>query len=204
MASDILLYNAEYVPVGDDQRQHLEFARTIAERFNTQFGETFNVPKSTNEQKAFFERVEAPRIRSLRYPSNKMSKSVEDPAGTIQLSDTPEEATKKIMSATTDTVGVVNFDWENQPGVTNLLVILSLLSGKAQDEVSSAWTGNERYGDLKKAVAEVVSETLDTIQQNLSNVDETKLLKKLEASEQAMNVIANNKLQQVQQAVGLR
>ena len=204
MAADILLYGAEWVPVGEDQRQHLEFARDISTRFNNQFGDTFVVPKAITEQQKFVDRDSAPRIRSLRDPSKKMSKSVSDPAGTIQLSDTPEEATKKIMSATTDSVGKINFDFENQPGISNLLQILGLLSGKTQQEINDQWTGNERYGDLKKATAEAVAETLQTIQGKLSEIDEQAIATKLESSETAMTVIANETLLKVQKAVGLR
>lgn len=204
MAADILLYGAEWVPVGEDQRQHLEFTRDIATRFNNQFGDIFVIPRTITEQQAFVDRDAAPRIRSLRDPSKKMSKSVSDPAGTIQLSDSPEEATKKIMSATTDSVGVIHFDWDTQPGISNLLQILALLSGKTQKEVNRVWEGNTQYGELKKAVAEVVSNTLKNIQQKMETIDKSVLLSELEAGESAMNDIANKTLQNVQKAVGLR
>ncbi len=204
MACDILLYGAKWVPVGEDQRQHLEFTRDVATRMNNQFGELFTLPETIQKQQEFVSRDAAPRIRSLKDPSKKMSKSVSDPAGTIQLSDSPEEATKKIMSATTDSVGVIRFDWESQPGITNLLQILALLSGRTQDEVNAEWDGNERYGDLKKAVAEVVSNTLRGIQEKMQKIDEQELLNKLESSEAEMNKVANETLHRVQKAVGLR
>lgn len=203
-AADILLYGAKYVPVGEDQRQHLEFTRVIAQRMNNQFEELFVVPEALQKQQAFVNRDEAPRIRSLRDPSKKMSKSIDDPAGTIQLSDSPEEATKKIMKAETDTLGSIKFDWTHQPGITNLLQILALLSRRPQEEVNSEWEGNDRYGDLKKAVAEVVSTTLQTIQDRMKSIDEAELMKKVEESEAAMNIVANNTLEKVQKSVGLR
>lgn len=204
MAADILLYNAQWIPVGEDQRQHLEFTRDIALRMNNQFGELFTVPATLAEQQKFVDRDAAPRIRSLRDPSKKMSKSISDPAGTILLSDNPSEAAKKIMGATTDSVGVVHFDWEKQPGITNLLQILALLKGTSQLEVNQQWEGNERYGDLKKAVAEAVFETLNSIQQRTKEFDEATLIAKLKKDEASMNLIANDTLYRAQKAVGLR
>lgn len=204
MAADILLYNAEWVPVGEDQRQHLEFTRDIATRINNQFGEVFTIPRTITEQQKFVDRDAAPRIRSLRDPAKKMSKSVSDPAGTIQLGDDPKEAAKKVMGATTDSVGVIHFDWENQPGITNLLQMLALLTHRPQDEVIAEWEGKERYGDLKKAVAEAVENTLTTIQEAMQQVDEASLTTKLEHDEATMNSIANETLHRVQKAVGLR
>ena len=204
MASDILLYGAKYVPVGDDQKQHLELARDLGIRLNNKFGELFTVPDEWKKQLEFAKRLEGVRIRSLRNPTAKMSKSVDDPSGTIQLSDSPEEATKKIKSAETDSVGVINWDWDNQPGITNLLQIYQLLSGKSQQDVKDEWTGKDRYGDLKSAVADVVAGFLTNFQEALTDVDEQSLLQKLELSETTMNETANQTLLKVQKAVGLR
>jgi len=204
MAADILLHRAKWVPVGDDQTQHLEFARDLAQRINNKFGEIFVIPEPVAKQHDFVGKTQGTRIRSLRNPENKMSKSVEDPAGTIQLSDSPLEAAKKVMSATTDSVGIINFDWQTQPGITNLLQILALLTNRPQDEVNTQWHGKSSYGDLKKAVAEAVSDALDKLQTNLAKVDNQALIDKLESSEKAMNDIANLQLLKVQQAVGLR
>lgn len=204
MASDILLYSAAYVPVGEDQRQHLEFTRNLAERFNNKFGEIFVVPKTIAEQQVFVGRESAPRIRSLRNPEKKMSKSISDPSGTILLSDKPDEARKKIMKAETDNIGMVNFDFENQPGVSNLLQILALLRKEPQAVINSEFVGSGRYGDLKNAVADQVASTLDMIQENLSKVDDSKLEAKILQSENKMQQIANSKLAEVQRAVGLR
>jgi tryptophanyl-tRNA synthetase len=204
MAADILLYGATYVPVGDDQRQHLELTRDLALRLNNKFGELFTVPKEWKEQLVFSHRLEGARIRSLRNPEKKMSKSVEDPSGTIKLTDTPEEAMKKIKSAETDSVGKINWNWETQPGITNLLQIYELLSETPHEEVLAQWQGKERYGDLKAAVAEVVGSFLREFQARLAAIDQSALEQKLRSSEEAMNAQANNTLQRVQKAVGLR
>jgi len=204
MAADILLYGAKYIPLGDDQKQHLELTRGLGIRMNNKFGELFTVPEDWKKQLEFSHRLEGARIRSLRNPEKKMSKSVEDPSGTIQLTDTPEEASKKVKSAETDSVGVINWDWDKQPGITNLLQIYELLSGKSHKDVLTEWTGRERYGDLKTATAEQVSLFLTTFQASLAQVDSSKLLAKLEESESAMNDVANQTLLKVQKAVGLR
>jgi tryptophanyl-tRNA synthetase len=204
MAADILLYNASYVPVGDDQTQHLEFTRDIAERMNNQFGELFTVPHPVPKQHEFFGKDQGLRIKDLQDPSKKMSKSDETGKGVIFLSDAPEEATRKIMSAATDSFGEIKFDTKERPGISNLLQILSLLSGKPQAEVNAEWEGQSSYGDLKKAVAEVVAAFLADFQSRLAQVDEQTLLAKLEQSENAMRITANETLARAQKAVGLR
>jgi len=204
MAADILLYNASYVPVGDDQTQHLEFTRDIAERMNNQFGELFTVPNPVPKQHEFFGKDQGLRIKDLQDPSKKMSKSDETGKGVVFLSDSPEEATKKIMSATTDSFGEIKFDTKERPGISNLLQILSLLSGKPQAEVNAAWEGQTSYGDLKKAVAEAVAAFLADFQSKLATVDEQALLLGLEQSEAAMRTIASETLARAQKAVGLR
>lgn len=204
MAADILLYNARYVPVGEDQFQHLEITRDIATRFNNKFGEIFTVPADTSGQTSFIRRDKGLRIRSLTDPAKKMSKSTQDEKSKILLSDSPAAATKKIMSATTDSVGSVNFDWENQPGITSLLQILSLLSGRDQAEVNAEWQGNPRYGDFKKAVAEAVSAFLADFQARYNAIDDDELLRILERSETAVRPVAEATLLRAQQAVGLR
>lgn len=204
MAADILLYSAKLVPVGDDQRQHIEFTRMIAERMNNKFGELFVVPKSMAEQQKFFGKEQALRIKDLADPTKKMSKSDETGKGVIFLGDKPEVAAKKIMSATTDNLGEVNLDWDKQPGISNLLQIHALLSGETLEAVAKHHQGDTRYGDLKKEIAEQVAEFLKDFQTKLAQVDEQKLLAKLEASEKAMNQQANATLLKVQKAVGLR
>jgi len=205
MACDYLLYGAQYVPVGDDQTQHLEFGRDIAERMNNQFGEELLVaPKAVKQQHEFFGKDQGLRVRDLVDPAKKMSKSDETGKGVIFLDDVPEVAAKKVMSATTDSVGQINFDWDNQTGVANLLQMLSLLSGRDQAHINAEWTGKTSYGELKAAVAEQVKIFLTAFQAAYSAVDESKLLTKLEADEVAMNEVANKTLLRVQRAVGLR
>lgn len=204
MAADILLYNATYVPVGEDQTQHLEFTRDIAERMNTRFGELFTVPKPVKEQHAFFGKDQGLRIKDLQDPTKKMSKSDETGKGVIFLGDNPEEAAKKIMSATTDSVGSIHYDWEKQPGISNLLQILALVTHADLSKVISDWEGNERYGDLKHAIAEAMRCFLEDLQANLSKVEDDIIQTKLESSEAAMRDAANQTLLKVQKAVGLR
>jgi tryptophanyl-tRNA synthetase len=204
MAADILLYGAEYVPLGDDQKQHLELARDLATRLNNKFGTMFTVPHEWTKQIAFAGRKEGVRIRSLRNPEKKMSKSVEDPAGTIMLSDSSDKAAKKIMSAETDSVGKIQIDWANQPGISNLLQILALLSGKPVEGVAKEWGGKNSYGELKQKVAGQVEAFLADLQGKLTKVDEKALLHKLEEDEKKMNEVANQTLLKVQKAVGLR
>ena len=205
MAADILLYGAKWVPVGEDQRQHVEFARDLALRMNLKFDqELFVLPENNEEQQKFTERETPVRIRSLRNPEKKMSKSVEDPAGTIMLSDSPDDAAKKIVEATTDSVGTINYDWEKQPGIANLLQILALVSDKTQEEVNQEWQGKTSYGELKTATSEAVKAFLSGFPARLAQVDESKLMQKLEADETKMNEVANNTLLKVQKAVGLR
>lgn len=204
MAADILLYGAAHVPVGEDQFQHLEITRDIATRFNNKFGETFVVPDATADQTKFMRRATGLRIRSLTDPTKKMSKSSTDEKSKILLADTPEAATKKIMAATTDNVGMIHFDWDTQPGITSLLQILALISGRSQDDVNAEWVGATRYGDFKKAVAEAVATFLRDFHTRLDAISDDILLAKLESSEQAMSLIANETLLRAQKAVGLR
>lgn len=199
MASDILLHGSSYVPVGDDQTQHLEFTRDIAERMNAQFGELFVVPKPVKEQHEFFGKDQGLRVKDLADPAKKMSKSDETGKGVIFMTDTPQVASQKIMSATTDSVGQINYDKDNQPGIANLLGILKLLGGNPEEFV-----GQAQYGPLKTAVAEVVGEFLTDFQARLAEVDDAAILAKLADSEAVMNQQANATLLKVQKAVGLR
>ncbi|MFZ2494546.1 MAG: tryptophan--tRNA ligase [Candidatus Saccharimonadales bacterium] len=204
MAADILLYGANYVPVGDDQTQHLEFARDIAQRMNSKFGELFVVPEPVAKQHEFFGNDQGLRIKDLQNPTKKMSKSDESGRGIVFLGDDPASAAKKIMSAETDSVGVINFDWDNQPGITNLLQILALVTARDQGHVNADWEGKSSYGDLKKTVAGSVEEFLRAYQKVYDLIDDSAVIAKLEASEALMNESANQTLLHVQQAVGLR
>jgi tryptophanyl-tRNA synthetase len=148
MAADILLYDTTVVPVGDDQRQHVELTRDLANRFNSRFGETFVVPEAIILK-------ETARIYDLQNPTSKMSKSAESHAGVIWLLDEPKHTAKKIMRAVTDTDGVVAFDRENKPGISNLLTIFSVLGGRSINALVDDYAGRG-YGDFKKDLAEVV------------------------------------------------
>ena len=204
MAADILLYDALWVPVGEDQRQHIELTRTIAQRFNNKFGDIFTVPKNSLEQ-AKFVGVEAPlRVRSLKNPNNKMSKSISDPAGTILLNDSPKEAAKKIMGATTDDFAIINYNWDKQPGITNLLQIYMSLTDETKEQTLSKWQGKNNYGDFKRELASIVEIFLTNFQQKRNTVDESSLIQKLTISESKMQEQANAKLLLVQKSVGLR
>jgi tryptophanyl-tRNA synthetase len=205
MAADILLYNSSYVPVGDDQTQHLEFTRDIAERMNNRFErELFSIPQPVSKQHEFFGKDQGLRIRDLADPTKKMSKSGDNDKGIIFLSDTPEEAHKKIMSATTDSFGEIKFDIKERPGISNLLQILALLTNQPQQSVNNEWEGKTSYGDLKKAVAEAIAQFLQEFQNRLNAVNDQSLHAKLASSEEAMHQIANQTLLGVQKAVGLR
>lgn len=204
MAADILLYNSSYVPVGDDQTQHLEFTRDIAERINSRFGDIFTVPEPVKKQHEFFGKDQGLRIKDLVDPERKMSKSDDTGRGVIFLSDSPEAARKKIMSATTDDKASVNYDRAAQAGIANLIDILALLRGTSPQDIAAAYDGMDRYGDFKQIVADEMAQFLADFQAKLAAVDDAVVLAKLESSEQAMREVANTTLSRVQQAVGLR
>lgn len=204
MASDILLYNANYVPVGDDQSQHLEITRDIAERMNKRFDDIFTVPEPVQKQHEFFGHEQGLRIKDLVDPSKKMSKSDESGKGVLFLNDAPEEAYKKIMNATTDDKARVRYDKQAQPGITNLIDILALLRGQQPSEVANEYTDLDRYGEFKKVVAEEMAIFLTDFQTRLNKIDDAAILSKLESSEAAMRDVANATLLRVQTAVGLR
>ncbi|WP_408933536.1 tryptophan--tRNA ligase [Corynebacterium marquesiae] len=150
MAADILLYSPDYVPVGEDQRQHLELTRNLAERFNNRYGDTFKVPEP-------FIPEGAAKIYDLQEPTSKMSKSGANPKGLVNLLDAPKTSAKRIKSAVTDDLGSVAFDRENQPGVSNLLVIQSALTGESIDSLVEKYAG-QGYGHLKVDTADALQE----------------------------------------------
>jgi tryptophanyl-tRNA synthetase len=156
-AADILLYRADAVPVGEDQRQHLELTRDLAQRFNGRFGRTFTVPAP------YIVRHTA-KITDLQEPTAKMSKSASSPAGIIKLLDDPARSAKKIRSAVTDTGREIIYDPERKPGIANLLTIYSALTGRSLDDLVAAYDGRG-YGDLKKDLAEVVVAFLRPVQE---------------------------------------
>jgi tryptophanyl-tRNA synthetase len=155
-AADILLYQADQVPVGEDQRQHLELTRDLAQRFNTTFGPTFTLPNA-------YILKDTAKVTDLQEPTAKMSKSASSPNGIIELLDDPAKSAKKIRSAVTDTGREITFDPENKPGVSNLLTIYSGLSGRSVEELVEAYEG-KGYGDLKKDLAAVVADFVAPIQ----------------------------------------
>ena len=156
-AADILLYQADHVPVGEDQRQHLELTRDLAQRFNSRFGQTFTVPEP-------FIVKETAKIYDLQDPTAKMSKSTSSPNGVLDLLDEPRRNAKRIRSAVTDTGTEVRYDLERKPGVSNLLTIYSALSGQTVAALEQRYTGRG-YGDLKKDLAEVVADVLGPVRE---------------------------------------
>lgn len=204
MAADILLYNANYIPVGDDQTQHLEFTRDIAERMNNRFGDIFTIPEPVAKQHEFFGKDQGLRIKDLVNPAKKMSKSDESGKGVIFLGDDPDAAAKKIMAATTDDKANINYDRVNQPGISNLLDILALLRNVPLDSVIEEFKGKDRYGDFKKVVADEMRQFLIDFQARLVGANSEVILAKLQKSEAAMNQVANATLLRAQKAVGLR
>ena len=204
MGADILLYGATYVPEGDDQTQHLEFTRDIAERMNAKFGNIFVVPKPVKLQHEFFGKDQGLRIRDLLDPTRKMSKSDETGKGVIFMSDTPDAAAKKIMGATTDSKASIHYDYKEQPGISNLLEIFALLAKRPITEVAIEFEGKSNYGELKGEVAQLVKDFLTDFQKRLAETNDTRLLEKLQQDEVAMNIQANATLLRAQKAVGLR
>ncbi|MDR6973196.1 tryptophan--tRNA ligase [Leifsonia shinshuensis] len=157
MAADILLYETEVVPVGDDQRQHVELTRDLAERFNSRFGQTFVVPQAMILK-------DSARIYDLQNPESKMSKSAESGAGIVWMLDEPDVTRKKIMRAVTDADGVVAFDREGKPGISNLLSIYAALTGRSIESIELEYEG-KGYGDFKKGLVEVVVEEFAPVRQ---------------------------------------
>lgn len=206
MAADILLYDAVYVPVGEDQFQHLELTRRLAERFNHKYGEVFTLPATPEQQAEFMagnSDGEGIRIRDLQNPEKKMSKSSRAENSKIMLSDDPVVARKKIMSATTDSLGKIQFDMFNQPGISNLLQIEALVNDTSLQEVISTWAGETHYGDLKQKVAESVATMLEDFQKKVAEISDDEVLTLLAEGERYANEVANTKLHQVQECVGL-
>ena len=156
-AADILVYQADAVPVGEDQRQHLELTRNLAQRFNSRFGTTFTVPEARIPQ-------DAAKIFDLQHPDSKMSKSV--PSGVVELMEDPKRSAKKIRSAVTDTEREIRYDPENKAGISNLLAIYSALAGRSITELEGAYEG-KGYGDLKKDLGEVLVEFVTPFQQKV-------------------------------------
>ena len=196
MAADILLYNADLVPVGVDQTQHLELARNIAQRFNQVYAPTFVVPEG-------YVTKTGAKIMSLQDPEKKMSKSSASENSKIMLSDDPKKAAKKIMSATTDSFGSVKFDVKERPGISNLLQIEALINNRPLEDVVEEWEGCERYGDLKKKVAESVENLLTDFQDKYREISDDQAETLLIAGEKYAKNLAEEKLNKVYEKLGL-
>jgi tryptophanyl-tRNA synthetase len=195
-AADILLYRADAVPVGEDQRQHLELTRDLAQRFNSTFGATFTLPD------AYIIGGTA-KITDLQDPTSKMSKSGSGPGGIIELLEDPARAAKKIRSAVTDTGREIIFDPADKPGISNLLTIYSALSGRSIDELVVAYDG-KGYGDLKKDLGEVVAEFIRPIQQRTNAYldDQGQLDKLLAVGAEKARAVSSRTLREVYDKVG--
>lgn len=196
-AADILLYQADLVPVGEDQRQHIELTRDLAGRFNSRYGQTFQLPD------AYILKSGA-KINDLQEPTSKMSKSANSMQGVIELMDTPEINVKKIKSAMTDTGREVVFDEKEKPGISNLLTIHSALSGKKISDIEKEYEG-KGYGDFKAGVAEVVVEVLRPVRQRALELleDETYLLKILTGEALKARAVAEKTMANAYQNLGL-
>ncbi|WP_304683503.1 tryptophan--tRNA ligase [Ileibacterium valens] len=195
MAADILLYDPDYVPVGVDQSQHVELTRDLAERFNHRYSDTFKLPQP------LVTKVGA-KIYDLQNPTKKMSKSETNPKGVIDLLDDPAVARNKIKAAVTDSLGVVRFDPENQPGVSNLLTILSALTSEDIDSIVARYEG-KGYGELKKEVGDVVYDFLTNLQARYKEIiDSGVIYDVLKDGALKANQIAEKKVRKVYKKVG--
>ena len=196
-AADILLYQAHYVPVGEDQRQHIELTRDLATRFNSRFGETFRLPEG------YILKAGA-KIYDLQEPTSKMSKSSGSVAGVLEIMDTPEANTKKIKSAATDAGREVKFDEKEKPGISNLLTIHSSLSGTSIAELEREFEG-KGYGDFKGAVADVVVEYFRPIRAKALELleDEKHLIDLLHEGADKARAVASDTLQNTYKNLGL-
>ena len=196
MVADILLYNTDIVPVGDDQKQHIELTRDLAERFNKKYNDIFKIPE------AHIPKVGA-RVMSLQDPTRKMSKSDPNSKSFIALLDDPKVIEKKIKSAVTDSEGIVKFDVENKPGISNLLSIYSIFSNLAIADIEKKYEG-KGYGDFKADLAEVVINELKPIQDRYYElINSEELDKLLDQGAEKANRTANKMLRKMENAMGL-
>lgn len=196
MAADILLYDADLVPTGIDQKQHLELTRDLAMRFNSKYGETFNIPSPYIPK-------EGSKIMSLVDPTKKMSKSDSNPKAYIALLDDLNSIRKKIKSAVTDSDGTIKYDVENKPGVSNLLTILSCVSGKPIDELVNLYQ-DSNYQKFKEDVAEAVIKEIEPIQQKYNELINSNVIDEvLDQGRDYANYLANKKLNKVYNKIGL-
>jgi tryptophanyl-tRNA synthetase len=196
-AADILLYQPDFVPVGEDQRQHVELTRDIAERFNKRFDKVFNIPQAQIIKSLA-------KINDLQDPTAKMSKSAASMSGVIELLDSADVTMKKFKSSVTDDGKEVKFDEKAKPGISNLLTIHSALSGKSIAELENEFSG-KGYGDFKSAVAEVVISSLEPITKRTNELmsDRSELIKILKSGAVKANQVASENLKAAYSAIGL-
>jgi tryptophanyl-tRNA synthetase len=196
-AADILLYQADFVPVGEDQRQHIELTRDLGQRFNSKYKEIFNIPQAQIIKSLA-------KINDLQDPTAKMSKSAASMSGVIELLDAPEITLKKFKSSVTDDGKEVKFDEKGKLGISNLLTIHSALSGKSIQEIENEFAG-KGYGDFKSAVAEVVIAELEPIREQTKQLmdDPAELVSLLSTGANKANEVASNTLKEVYAAIGL-
>ena len=195
MASDILIHKANEVPVGDDQTQHLELTRNIAERFNTNYGEIFPIPEKTSGKSGA-------RLMSLRHPENKMSKSSDDINGTIYFNDEKDNILKKFKSSVTDSENIVRYDPKNKPGISNLIEIYAAVNDKEISETEKEFE-NSQYGEFKIAVAETVIDYLDPIKKNFDDLTDDNLEDIVVSNLKSAKDSAQKTIIEVEEALGI-
>lgn len=196
MAADILLYDAKYVPVGDDQKQHLELTRDLAIRFNNRYGETFVIPEPLIPKKGA-------RIMDLQDPSKKMDKSSDNEKGCIFLLEPINSIKKKIKSAVTDLETCVRYDKEKKPGISNLMTIYSTITELSFAEIEAKYVG-KGYGDFKKDLAEIVACEVGKVQENFNRIINSQELESiLNQGKERANLIANRKIDKIFKKIGL-
>ena len=195
MATDILFCDADYVPVGEDQKQHVELTRDIAERFNRLYGETFKIPIPYITERGT-------KIKDLKDPTKKMSKSEENPNGVISMYDDKNTIIKKIKGATTDSDMTIKFDEEKKPGISNLLNIASVISGKSIEELEKEFA-DKNYGEFKSYVGEVTANRLEEIQKKYNDIIASGELDRiLDKGAEKTRKLAKEKFQTVKEKVG--
>ncbi len=195
MASDILIHKANEVPVGDDQTQHLELTRNIAERFNTNYGEIFPIPEKTSGKSGA-------RLMSLRHPENKMSKSSDDISGTIYFNDEKDNILKKFKSSVTDSENIVRYDPKNKPGISNLIEIYAAVNDKEISDTEKEFE-NSQYGEFKIAVAETVIDYLDPIKKNFDDLTSDNLEDIVVSNLKSAKDSARKTIIEVEEALGI-
>ena len=195
MASDILIHKANEVPVGDDQTQHLELTRNIAERFNANYGEIFPIPEKTSGKSGA-------RLMSLRHPENKMSKSSDDINGTIYFNDEKDNILKKFKSSVTDSENIVKYDPKNKPGISNLIEIYAAVNDKEISDTEKEFE-NSQYGEFKIAVAETVVDYLDPIKKNFDDLTDENLKDIVVSNLKSAKDSAQKTIIEVEEALGI-